>query len=51
MVRMHESTLRELTLMPTSAEVTPTDLKKKVIAARSSTSAEIDGSPMISMFH
>ena len=43
--------LRELTLMPTSSEVMPTLEKKPVTAASSSTSAEIDGSPMMSMFH
>ena len=31
--------------------VTPSDEKKKVMAASSSTSAEMEASPMMSMFH
>jgi len=44
-------TFRELTLIPTSSEVIPSDLKNEVTPQSSSASAAIDGSPMMSMFH
>jgi len=45
------STLRDETLMPTSAEVSPTRLKNVAIAARISASAATPGTPTMSMFH
>ena len=45
LVRMAESTRRELTLRPTSAEVMPMARKKSTTAASSSISAATDFSP------
>ena len=45
------STLRLDTLMPTSAAVMPSRVKKSVIAAKSSASASTPSTPTMSMFH
>ena len=45
------STLRLDTLIPTSAEVMPSRVKKSVMAAKSSASASTPSTPTMSMFH